>query len=116
MRLLVFTTQFPPAVGGVETMAWQLCRHLQSTGVAVTVSAPQIEGAREFDAWSDLRTKRLSDAFGHARSSVSVLSDLKLEDFIYLLGEATSAVTTDSGPLHVSYALGKPTVAIFGAT
>jgi phosphatidylinositol alpha-1,6-mannosyltransferase len=39
-------------------MAWQLCRHLQDKGVAVTVLAPQIEGANEFDAQSDLRIKR----------------------------------------------------------
>ena len=58
MRLLVFTTQFPPAVGGVETMSWQLSKHLQSKGEDISVLTQQIPGAEMFDAGETLRIKR----------------------------------------------------------
>jgi phosphatidylinositol alpha-1,6-mannosyltransferase len=58
MRLLVFTTQFPPAVGGVETMTWQLSKHLQSMAEDVTVLTPEASGAATFDAGETLRIKR----------------------------------------------------------
>jgi len=60
MRLLLFTTQFPPDVGGVETMSWQLCRQFQAQGADVTVLAPDLAGAAEFDAGQNLRIKRFS--------------------------------------------------------
>ena len=58
MRLLVFTTQFPPAVGGVETMSWQLSKHLQSKGEDISILTQQIQGAEMFDASETLRIKR----------------------------------------------------------
>jgi len=60
--------------------------------------------------------KRLLSALNGEQSSILVFSDLGLEDFICLLSTATSVVTNDSGPLHLSYSLGKPSVAIFGPT
>jgi phosphatidylinositol alpha-1,6-mannosyltransferase len=64
MRLLVFTTQFPPNVGGVETMTWQLSRHLQEAGAAVTVLAPYVRDCEKFDRTESLPIKRyvLADA------------------------------------------------------
>jgi phosphatidylinositol alpha-1,6-mannosyltransferase len=63
MRLLVFTTQFPPAVGGVETMSWQLSKQLQSMGEDIYILTPHISGAAEFDAGETLKIQRfpLSD-------------------------------------------------------
>src|SRR6185295_16693326 len=63
MRLLVFTTQFPPAVVGVETMTWQLSKHPQNMGEDITVLTPQRSGAAKFDAGETLNIKRypLSD-------------------------------------------------------
>jgi len=63
MRWLVFTTQFPPAVGGVETMSWQLSKHLQRIGEDISILTPHIPGAKEFDDSQALRIKRfpLSD-------------------------------------------------------
>jgi phosphatidylinositol alpha-1,6-mannosyltransferase len=58
MRLLVFTTQFPPAVGGVETMSWQLSKHLQSKGEDISILTQRIQGAEMFDASETLRIKR----------------------------------------------------------
>jgi phosphatidylinositol alpha-1,6-mannosyltransferase len=60
MRLLVFTTQFPPDVGGVEMMTWQLSRHLQSKGVQVTVLAPSVPDCEVFDSAESLRIARYS--------------------------------------------------------
>lgn len=82
MRLLVFTTQFPPAVGGVETMTWQLSKHLQSMGEDVTVLTPQATGAAEFDAGETLTVKRyaLSDpltVMAKARQKMSLVRTLK---------------------------------------
>jgi phosphatidylinositol alpha-1,6-mannosyltransferase len=58
MRLLVFTTQFPPAVGGVETMSWQLSKHLRSKGEDISILTQQVKGAEMFDAGETLRIKR----------------------------------------------------------
>jgi phosphatidyl-myo-inositol dimannoside synthase len=60
MRLLVFTTQFPPDVGGVEMMTWQLSRHLQNKGVPVTVLAPSAPGCEVFDSAQSFRIARYS--------------------------------------------------------
>jgi phosphatidylinositol alpha-1,6-mannosyltransferase len=60
MRLLVFTTQFPPDVGGVETMSWQLSKQFHAKGVAVTVLAPDLAGASEFDKTHNVPVERFS--------------------------------------------------------
>jgi heptosyltransferase-2 len=39
-----------------------------------------------------------------------------LPDLIGLIAECDAFVTNDSGPMHLAYALGTPTVAIFGST
>lgn len=39
-----------------------------------------------------------------------------LDDVVYLIQHATMVVTNDSAPLHISSALGKTTVALFGPT
>ncbi len=82
MRLLVFTTQFPPAVGGVETMTWQLSKALQSMSEDVTVLTPQASGAAEFDAGETLQIQRysLSDPLtftAKAKQKMSLVKTLK---------------------------------------
>jgi phosphatidylinositol alpha-1,6-mannosyltransferase len=58
VRLVIFTTQFPPAIGGVETMMWQLAEHLVSKGVNVTVLAPELVGSTKFDSSQTLPIRR----------------------------------------------------------
>jgi phosphatidyl-myo-inositol dimannoside synthase len=58
MRILVFTFEFPPAIGGVETMTCQLSRHLDCLGVPVTVLAPKTPGDIEFDSSQRFSVKR----------------------------------------------------------
>jgi phosphatidylinositol alpha-1,6-mannosyltransferase len=82
MRLLVFTTQFPPTVGGVETMSWQLSRHLQSIGEEVSVLTQRVAGAEVFDAGENLRIKRfqLGDSgnfVAKGRQKLSLIETLK---------------------------------------
>jgi heptosyltransferase-2 len=64
----------------------------------------------ENDRGIELRAKLKPD------SDVVLLTGLTLVDFMSLLALADVVVTNDSGPLHLSHALGKPTVAIFGPT
>jgi len=59
---------------------------------------------------------RFDGAVTALRPEVLLLSNLTLEQFIRLLGKASAVVGNDSGALHLSYALDKPTVAIFGPT
>jgi phosphatidylinositol alpha-1,6-mannosyltransferase len=55
--------QFPPAIGGVETMSCRLSEHLQKLGEEICILAPEMTGARNFDDAQTLRIKRfpLSD-------------------------------------------------------
>lgn len=50
MRILVFTFQFPPRVGGVETMAYQLSRQMDRAGAEISVLTSNESAATEFDA------------------------------------------------------------------
>jgi phosphatidylinositol alpha-1,6-mannosyltransferase len=49
MRILVFTFQFPPRVGGVESMAYQLTKYLAQAGTDIQVLTQDEAGAIEFD-------------------------------------------------------------------
>lgn len=83
---------------------FELAEALAQQGISVVVSCEPSQ------------KRRLDGAFANASAGVRVSSDLDVLAFIGLLKEATVVVTNDSGPLHLSYALGKPTVAIFGPT
>ncbi|HEY6119855.1 MAG TPA: glycosyltransferase family 4 protein [Pyrinomonadaceae bacterium] len=50
MRNLVFTLQFPPRVGGVETMAYELSKHMSQAGTEISVLTSTEIGGPEFDA------------------------------------------------------------------
>lgn len=67
MRFLVFTNDFPPAVGGVQVVAYQLSRHLAQAGADVSVlardeSGPKglLEGLAEFDGRQAFRITRFA--------------------------------------------------------
>jgi heptosyltransferase-2 len=59
---------------------------------------------------------RLHDVFPATQSEIQLSANLGLMDFTSLLNRAAVVVTNDSGPLHLSYALGKRTICIFGPT
>src|SRR5260370_189115 len=82
MRLLLFTTQFPPDVGGVETMSWQLSKQFQAQGADVTVLAPHVAAAVGFDATQHLRTNRFSlggsnKTFGKSKQKRNLIQILR---------------------------------------
>src|SRR5437667_10979262 len=49
MRVLVFTFQFPPRVGGIETMAYELSKQMNRARVDVSVLTSNDSAANEFD-------------------------------------------------------------------
>jgi 3-deoxy-D-manno-octulosonic-acid transferase/heptosyltransferase-1 len=48
--------------------------------------------------------------------SVNLAGRTTLRDLAYLYALSTLVITTDSGPMHISAAVGTPTVALFGPT
>jgi len=67
LRFLVFTNDFPPTVGGVQVVAYQLSRHLVQAGADVSVLAraesdpkSPLESAAEFDARQAFRITRFA--------------------------------------------------------
>ena len=50
MRLLLISQDFPPDVGGVQTYAYELARHLADRCEEVVVIAPALPGAEAVDA------------------------------------------------------------------
>ncbi len=50
------------------------------------------------------------------RSLLNLAGKTSLRELISLISECDVFVTNDSGPLHISYAVGTPLVAIFGST
>ncbi len=48
--------------------------------------------------------------------AANICSKTSLKDFAQLAGMAKFSLTVDSGPMHISAAMGTPTIAVFGAT
>ena len=92
MRILIFTTQFPPDVGGVETMSWQLSKQFHAKGVGVIVLAPDLAGAAEFDATQNLRIKR----FSLGASDTIIAKSRQKADLIQLLRQCIKEFQPDS--------------------
>lgn len=63
MRILIFTNDFPPDVGGVQTVAYELARHLSLAGASVSVLARHTAGASEFDREQAFAVTRFSAEF-----------------------------------------------------
>ena len=101
-------TLSPGAVG--EGKAWpvghygQLARALTDDGASVWV----LGGPNETPL-----ARQIADTAGHR---VRDLTGTDLRNAILALAAADAAVTNDSGLMHVSAAIGTPTVAIFGPT
>jgi phosphatidyl-myo-inositol dimannoside synthase len=58
MRVLLVSQDFPPAVGGIETYAWELARRL-AEAASLTVIAPAAKGSEALDATLDATTHRV---------------------------------------------------------
>jgi heptosyltransferase-2 len=56
------------------------------------------------------------DFEGGSRGILNLAGKTSLRELISLISECDVFVTNDSGPLHISYAVGTPLVAIFGST
>lgn len=59
LRLLIVTFQFPPEIGGVQTLAYQLSSHLAQAGVELSVLARAEPGAAAFDAAQPFAIRRI---------------------------------------------------------
>ncbi|MGA1332112.1 MAG: glycosyltransferase family 4 protein [Ilumatobacteraceae bacterium] len=59
MKHLLVTNDFPPKVGGIQNMLWELWRRLDSNSFAVLTSP--YDGAREFDATQPYRIERIRE-------------------------------------------------------
>lgn len=61
MKHLLVTNDFPPKVGGIQNMLWELWRRLDPNSFAVLTSP--YDGAREFDATQAYRIERIREPF-----------------------------------------------------
>ncbi|NBO06380.1 MAG: glycosyltransferase family 1 protein, partial [Actinobacteria bacterium] len=59
MKHLLVTNDFPPKVGGIQNMLWELWRRLDPTSFAVLTSP--YAGADEFDAQQLFRVDRIRE-------------------------------------------------------
>lgn len=57
--VVVFTTDYKPATGGIAEHAYRVALGLQETGLEVTVLAPELEGCDAFDADQPFGTRRI---------------------------------------------------------
>ena len=60
MRLIIFSTDYPPLIGGISTYSYQLARNLVKMN-RVTVLAPHAPGDRAFDARQPFQTVRVAN-------------------------------------------------------
>ena len=59
MKHLLVTNDFPPKVGGIQNMLWELWRRLDPNSFAVLTSP--YDGSREFDATQAFRIERIRE-------------------------------------------------------
>jgi phosphatidylinositol alpha-1,6-mannosyltransferase len=88
MRILVFTLEFPPAVGGAQTVSYQLSRHLAQRGVDIHVLALGSPEADAFDRRQDFPIARIQvspteNTIGKLGQKLNLWRDLKnaIQDF-----------------------------------
>ena len=62
MRLLIVASNFPPVVGGIQTYAYEVARHLAPRCEDLLVVAPRSPGFREHDTHSPFTILRLPSA------------------------------------------------------
>lgn len=58
MNILLFTADFPPVVGGIQTYSYEIAKHLHELGEDVIVLAPKDNGYKEFDIKQDIKIIR----------------------------------------------------------
>lgn len=71
MDVLVLATDFPPSIGGIQNVVYNLCQHL--TEAEIHVIAPDAPGAGEFDAGQSFRISRVRAPFFKRRLLLSLL-------------------------------------------
>src|SRR6476661_5531378 len=57
MKSILLTLNFPPAIGGIETVLHQICRNSEAQTV---VGAPDSVGSRDFDSTQPYCVRRLA--------------------------------------------------------
>jgi phosphatidylinositol alpha-1,6-mannosyltransferase len=77
-KLLIVTRNFPPAIGGIESLCLQLSRELVAHGIDLTVIAPSAEGDVAFDVNERYRVVRIgSDVPRWLGESLCVARELR---------------------------------------
>lgn len=112
-RLVILTPDFPPAVGGIQTMLYQLARGLEEHW-DVVVSAPKFDQTTPWDGEQPFRVIRTAARWGGV-SAVAVLvemmaSGLRASPDVVLAGHLLTA------PSALVAARGRPTaVMLYGS-
>jgi len=57
-KILLFTADFPPVTGGIQTYSYEIAKNLHELGEDVIVLAPKDEGCKEFDENQDMKIIR----------------------------------------------------------
>lgn len=71
--------------------------------------------AMEIERFTANMSEKLSEDEQHSRL-LNLAGKTTLRELINLISECDALITNDSGPMHISYAVGTPLVAIFGST
>lgn len=100
-----------------ERFAEIAARFIQDTGGSVVIFGGRGEEAVAMEIQiiaSDIHGELIE----HKDSSqfLNLAGRTTLRHLINLISECDAFITNDSGPMHISYAVGTPTVAIFGST
>lgn len=95
---------------------------IRDTGGSVVIFGghSEVETAEEIFQKLTLNLPTLNFELRTQKSELSFMLNLtgktSLRELIILISECDAFVTNDSGPMHISYAVGTPLVAIFGST
>ena len=66
---------------------------------------------------SDKRcTENLRALLGDSYNFIDLCGKTTMKQLILLINYAKLIISSDSGPMHIAYSLGKPLIALFGAT
>jgi phosphatidylinositol alpha-1,6-mannosyltransferase len=112
-RLLVITPDFPPARGGIQVLVHRLVSGLR--GFETRILALDSEGAGEFDAGSDLSTRRVSTSRGPSATRNLSLNAFALREAWRFRPDATLSahIVTSPAAAVIRRVLGARTVQYF---
>lgn len=113
MKLLLLTLDFPPRVGGIQTLLYHICQNLHR--FEPVVLAPQEAGDRKFDTFQPFRVHRVG-LFSYRRSKLAKLFfvlSMFIKSFVVFLSERIDVVLCSHmtvGPvgLTLRYLYGTP--------